>query len=172
LRELLGRAPRRLVWLGNPGNTGNQADWADAQGAAASFGAEISRVEASRADEVDKAFEVLPDDLDALLVQWDFLFSSLPARIAELAVRKRLPAVYGNRTHVLFGGLMSYGGDLRENYRQGARYVDRVLRGTPPADLPVVQASRFELALNVGAAKAIGLTIPHPLLARADEVVE
>ena len=111
-------------------------------------------------------------DLDALLVQFDFLFAVQRHWIAELAVRKRFPAVYENRMQAVGGGLMSYGGDLRENYRQGAAYVDRILRGARPADLPVIQASRFELVLNSGAARAIGLTIPSFLLARADEVIE
>jgi putative ABC transport system substrate-binding protein len=113
-------------------------------------------------------------EADGLLVQWDFLFSLSPVRkrLAELAVLKHLPAIYENRVQVLAGGLMSYGGDLRENYRLGAAYVDRVLKGARPGDLPVIQASRFELVLNTGAAKAVGLTIPPTLLARADEVIE
>ena len=93
-------------------------------------------------------------------------------QIAELAAQTRIPAIYENRAQVLAGGLMSYGGDLRENYREGAVYVDRILKGARPADLPVIQASRFELVLNKGAAKAIGLTIPDSLIARADEVIE
>ncbi len=109
---------------------------------------------------------------DGLLVQWDFLFAVTRKRIADLAAQIRVPAIYENRTQVLAGGLMSYGGDLRENYRQGAIYVDRILRGARPADLPVIQASRFELVLNKNAAKAIGLAIPDSLIARADEVIE
>lgn len=100
------------------------------------------------------------------------MFAVQRNRIAELAAQARVPAIYENRSQVLAGGLMSYGGDLRENFRQGAAYVDRILKGTHPTDLPVVQASRFELILNRGAAKALGLTIPDNLLARADEVIE
>ena len=110
--------------------------------------------------------------MDGLLVQWDFLFSVLSNQIAQLAAQERVPAIYENRAQVLAGGLMSYGGDLRGNYRQGAVYIDRILKGASPADLPVIQASRFELVLNQGAAKALGLAIPSSLLARADEVIE
>jgi len=110
--------------------------------------------------------------VDALLVQYDFLFFVIRSRIAALAIEKQIPAVYENRSLVLAGGLMSYGTDLRENFRQAAGYVDRVLKGARIADLPVVQASRFELLLNTGGAKAIGLTIPPSLLVRADEVIE
>jgi len=109
---------------------------------------------------------------DALLVQFDFLLAVEKRRVAAHAARPRLPAIYENRSPAVAGGLMSYGGDLRENYRHGARYVHRILNGTKPDDLPVVQASRFELVLNVRTAKALGLTIPDPLLARADEVIE
>jgi putative tryptophan/tyrosine transport system substrate-binding protein len=171
LTELLGRPPRRLAWLGNPGNAGSAANWGDAKDAATRAGAELVRIDVSRADELDKAFMAVKD-LDALLVQWDFLFAVLRNRIAELAAQTRVPAIYENRTQVLAGGLMSYGGDLRENYRQGAVYVDRILKGARPADLPVIQASRFELVLNKGAAKALGLAIPDSLIARADEVIE
>ena len=112
------------------------------------------------------------EHVDALLVPIDFLFVVSRSRIAALAAEKRIPTVYENRIHVLAGGLMSYGADLRENFRQGAGYVDRILKGARIADLPVVQASRFELLLNTAAAKAIGLTIPPSLLIRADEVIE
>jgi putative ABC transport system substrate-binding protein len=171
LTELLGRLPRRLAWLGNPGNAGSEANWTDAKDATTQAGVDLARIDVSRADELDKAFMVVKDT-DALLVQFDFLFVVLRNRIAELAAQTRVPAIYENRTQVLAGGLMSYGGDLRENYRQGAVYVDRILKGARPAELPVIQASRFELVLNKGAAKALGLTIPDTLLARADEVIE
>jgi ABC transporter substrate binding protein len=91
---------------------------------------------------------------------------------SALAVRHRLPAIYENRTQIVAGGLMSYGGDLRENDRQGAGYVHRILTGTRPGERPVVQASRFELVLNLKTARALGLAIPPGLLARADEVIE
>jgi putative ABC transport system substrate-binding protein len=171
LTELLGRLPHRLAWLGNPRNAGSEANWTDAKDATAQAGVDLARIDVSRADELDKAFMAVKDS-DALLVQWDFLFAVLRNRIAELAAQTRVPAIYENRTQVLAGGLMSYGGDLRENYRQGAVYVDRILKGARPADLPVIQASRFELVLNKGAAKALGLAIPDSLIARADEVIE
>jgi putative ABC transport system substrate-binding protein len=167
LTEMLGRQPRRLAWLGNPGNSGSALNWADAKDAAARVGVDLARVDVSRAEELEVAFKGVKG-LDGLLVQWDFLFSVL----AQLAAQERVPAIYENRAQVLAGGLMSYGGDLRENFRQGAAYVDRILKGARPADLPVIQASRFELVLNKGAAKALGLTIPDSLLARADEVIE
>jgi putative ABC transport system substrate-binding protein len=171
LTEMLGRQPRHLAWLGNPGNSGSALNWADAKDAAARVGVDLARVDVSRAEELEVAFKGVKG-LDGLLVQWDFLFSVLSNQIAQLAAQERVPAIYENRAQVLAGGLMSYGGDLRENFRQGAAYVDRILKGARPADLPVIQASRFELVLNKGAAKALGLTIPDSLLARADEVIE
>ncbi len=171
LTELLGRVPRHLAWVGNPGNAGSEANWADAKDASAQAGANLIRLDVSRANELEKAFMTAKTS-DGLLVQWDFLFAVTRKRIADLAAQIRVPAIYENRTQVLAGGLMSYGGDLRENYRQGAIYVDRILRGARPADLPVIQASRFELVLNKNAAKAIGLANPDSLSARADEVVE
>jgi putative tryptophan/tyrosine transport system substrate-binding protein len=171
LTEMLGRQPRHLAWLGNPGNTGSELNWADAKDAAARAGADLVRIDVSRAEELEVAFKGVKG-LDGLLVQWDFLFSFLSSQIAQLAAQERVPAIYENRAQVLAGGLMSYGGDLRENFRQGAAYVDRILKGARPADLPIIQASRFELVLNKGAAKALGLTIPDSLLAHSDEVIE
>ena len=94
------------------------------------------------------------------------------ARIAELASRAQLPVVYGLREHVEDGGLISYGIDLRENWRRTAAYVDKILKGAKPADLPIERPTKFELVVNLKAAKEIGLTITESFLARADEVIE
>ena len=171
LTEMLGRQPRHLAWLGNPANSGTASNWADAKDAAARTGADIAKIEVSRAEELEGAFKGLKG-VDGLLVQWDFLISIMSNQIAQFAAQERVPAIYENRVQVLAGGLMSYGADLRENFRQGATYIDRILKGARPGDLPVVQASRFELVLNKGTAKALGLTIPDSLIARADELIE
>ena len=171
LTEVLGRPPRRLAWIGNPGNTGSAGNWADARDAARRVGSEIVRIDVNGGGDLERAFDATKGR-DALLVQFDFLFAVERRRISALVSRQRLPAIYENRMQALGGGLMSYGGDLRENYRQGATYVHRVLNGAPVGQLPVVQASRFELVINVPAARAIGLTVPERLLARADELIE
>ena len=171
LKEVLGRPPRRLAFLGNPGNTSFSAHWSNASAEAARIRADIRRVEIGVPAQLDAAFRDL-GDREALLVQWDFLFVSLSERIAELAAQRRLPAIYEQRQPVLAGGLMSYGAELSDNYRQGATYIDRILKGAHPQDLPVVQGNRLELVLNTAAAKAIGITFPTSLIARADEVIE
>jgi len=171
LTEMLGHEVRHLAWLGNPGHSGSQLNWADANDAAARLAIDLAKIDVGRAEDLDGAFKGVKG-LDGLLVQWDFLFAILSSQIANLAAKHSLPAIYENRAQVLAGGLMSYGGDLRENFRQGASYVDRILKGARPADLPVIQASRFELVLNKGVAKTLGLTIPDSLIARADEVIE
>jgi putative ABC transport system substrate-binding protein len=108
----------------------------------------------------------------ALLVQPGALMDQNAAKIAELAVRHRLPAIYGWRWYVDAGGLMSYGADLIDMWRRAAVFVDKILKGAKPADLPVEQPTKFDLVLNVKAAKAIGLTIPPSLLSRASDVLQ
>ena len=171
LAELLGRPLRRLAYIVNPGNVNAARLWRDGADAAAKVGAEIQRVDVNTAADIEDVFTRLKDT-DAVLVQYDFLLVGLRSKIAELATRHRLPVMYENKAHVTVGGLVSYGGDLRANYQQGAVYVDRILRGAHPKELPVVQGSRLELVLNSSAAKAIGIVIPSTLLARADEVIE
>jgi len=171
LAELLGRLPHRLAWIGNPTNAGSTLGWNDAKAAAAKLAADLTRVEVSKPNELESAFSSLKD-CDALLVQWDFLLYSLRKRLVELVAERRLPAVYEYRGYVIEGGLLSYGADVRYNFRRAAAYVDRILKGARPADLPVDQSSRFELVINIKTAKSLGITIPPTLLARADEVIE
>jgi putative ABC transport system substrate-binding protein len=132
----------------------------------------LKRLNISSASDLRPAFETLTDT-EALLVQWDFLFAAQREQIAALAAQRSLPAIYESRDQIIAGGLISYGADLRENYRQGALYVHRILnKMAAVGELPVVQASRFEVVLNLKTAKALGLTLPESLIARADEVIE
>jgi putative ABC transport system substrate-binding protein len=101
----------------------------------------------------------------------DSVFGLHRARLQGLAAKSRLPAMYGLREHTEAGGLMSYAVDLRDSFRRSATYVDKILKGAKPADLPVEQPTKFELAINLKTAKALGLTIPPAVLARADEVI-
>ena len=109
---------------------------------------------------------------DALVVGADALTQSNAKLISELATKYRLPAIYSYREFVIAGGLMSYGAPTRDNYRRAATFVDKIFKGTKPADLPVEQPTKFELVINLRAAKAISLTIPTGLLQRAHEVIE
>lgn len=171
LTAFMGAPPRRLAWIGNPLNFASELSWEDARKSAAEIGAEISRHPVDSANAIEGTFASIKDR-DALLVQYDYLLSTERRRVASLVAKLGIPAVYENRIQVLAGGLMSYGGDLRENYRQAAGYVDRLLKGATPANFPVVQASRFEFVLNVAVARALGREMPPFLLARADELVE
>ena len=112
------------------------------------------------------------DGVDGLMVISSPLMISRRAHLAELALQHRLPSVFGTKDNVLAGGMMSYAPDAHDLNRRAAGYVDRILKGAKPADLPVEQASRYELVINLKTARALGLTIPSTLLARADEVIE
>ena len=108
----------------------------------------------------------------ALLVLSDSIFNSHRTRLADLAARSRLPAAYGVRESVEAGGLMSYGPSFLDSFRRAATYVDKILKGAKPAELPVEQPTKFELVINMKTAKALGLTIPQSVLLRADEVIQ
>jgi putative ABC transport system substrate-binding protein len=112
------------------------------------------------------------DHADALFVPADPVFGQTILQIAELATKQRLPAIYQGRGYVKAGGLLSYGPDFGELARQTARFVDKILKGTKPADLPVEQPTKFDLIVNLKAARGLGLAIPPSILARADEVIE
>ena len=141
--------------------------------AAASLGLAVQLMEARAPERLDAAFVAMTNArADALFILADPLFFAHRTRLAQLAARNRLPTVYGLREHVEAGGLMSYGPSLLHLYRQAAIYVDKILRGAQPANLPVEQPTKFELVINLTTAKALGLMIPPSLLARADQVIE
>jgi putative tryptophan/tyrosine transport system substrate-binding protein len=123
--------------------------------------------------EFDNAFAAMTAaHLDAIFVPPDSMFYQHRARLALLAAKTRLPTMWGLRDHVEAGGLMAYATDLNDLARRAASYVDKILKGTKPADLPVEQPTKFELVINLKTAKALGLTIPQSLLLRADEIIQ
>jgi putative ABC transport system substrate-binding protein len=172
LRELTPRLSRvgMLINLGNPLHVPQLRETTIATEAA---GITLVPAEISSPDRLDSGFEVLRrEQVEALMVPPDTTFFTLRRTIGELATIARLPAIYGYREHVYAGGLMSYGPDPREMFRRAATYVDKILRGAQPADLPVEQPTKIELTINLRVAKALGLELPPTLLARADEVIE
>ena len=141
--------------------------------AAKALGLQLHVVAVRRADDLETAFATMTrEGADALLVLGDsLLLSGLRRQIAELAATHRLPTMYGWKYHVDAGGLMAYGPSQPDLYRRAATYVDKILKGTKPADLPVEQPTKFELVINLKTAKVLGLTIPPTLLFQADEVI-
>jgi putative ABC transport system substrate-binding protein len=164
----------RVAVLVNPTNITNAEGVArDAEAAARSMGLQIQVLNAGTSGEIDAAFALLARERpDALFVSGDALFNSRRLQLALLAARHALPASYASRDYPEAGGLMSYGTDVTDAYRQVGVYAGRLLKGANPAELPVVQSSKFELVINAQTAKLLGLTVPPQLFARADEVIE
>ena len=173
LRELVPAAARVAVLL-NPSETAIAAANArDVETAARAMGLELRILNASTRDEIDAAFAILATDRpDALFISSGPFFSDRRVQLAHLATRHALPAIHASRLYPEVGGLVSYGASIASAYRQAANYVGRILKGSKPADLPVVQSSKFDLVINLHAAKLLGLTVSATLLARADEVIE
>jgi ABC-type uncharacterized transport system substrate-binding protein len=172
LRELVPRATR-FGFLVNPDNVNAQAMTNEVTAAASAIGVQIEVVRASDRPGLESAFATLiRNKADALLVGADPFFFSQRAEFATLAKRHALPAIYNARDYPEVGGMMSYGTSLTEVFRQVAVYAVRILKGDKPADLPVVQSTKFDFVINLVTAKALGLEIPPMLLARADEVIE
>ena len=144
----------------------------EVQATALALGFEIARLEIRRAEDIAPAFESLKGRAGALYICADPLVITNRVRINTLALGARLPTVFGLREYVEAGGLMSYGPNTPDLFRRAADFVDKILRGTQPADIPVEQPTRFELIVNLITAKALGLTIPETFLVRADEVIE
>ena len=153
-------------------NSGGVLEMQEAEAAARKLGIEPKLVPIRRGEDISAAMETLKGQADALDVAGDALFNANRVRVNTLALAARLPSVHGHREIVEAGGLMSYGPDYLDLFRRTADFVDKVLRGTRPEDIPVEQPTKFEFAVNLTTAKALGLTIPATLLARADEVIE
>jgi putative ABC transport system substrate-binding protein len=145
----------------------------DVRDATASLGQKLLVLEASTADEIDAQFASLDRvPADAMLVTTSPFFATRAGQIVALGARHRIPAIYARREYAVAGGLMSYGFNVSETYRELGRYAGRILNGEKPADLPIIQPTKYELVLNLKAAKALGLTIPPGVFAIADEVIE
>ena len=164
---------RRVAVLSNPASPARPLTISNIEGAARSLGLQLLLVNASGPGEFDSAFTAMAKErVGALLVVTDPAFSAHRGRLTDLAVKMRLPSIFTQREDVEAGGLMSYGPRLSDLWRRAAIHVDKILRGAKPGDLPVEQPTKFELAINLKTAKALGLTIPPSLLARADQVIE
>ena len=173
LRELLPIAGR-VAALINPTNPSN-ADIAarDLEVAAHAMGLRLHVRKASNSREIDEAFATFAGERpDALFIAGDTLFNSRRVQLVHLASHYRLPSVYASRAYPEIGGLMSYGTNVSEAYRQAGLYTGRTLKGAKPAELPVLQPTKFELVINLQTARMLGLEVPPTLLARADEVIE
>jgi putative ABC transport system substrate-binding protein len=172
LREIVPRASRIAV-LWNPDTAGSAAFVQDTSSAAQTLGILLQSVEVRAPEDLQAAFAAAIKQRVAGVVVLGSAFTyNHRAQIALLAAQHRIPAIYGNRDSVAAGGLTSYGSSLLEQWRRAAVYVDKILKGAKPADLPVEQPTKFELVINLKTAKALGLTIPQSLLLRADEVIQ
>jgi putative tryptophan/tyrosine transport system substrate-binding protein len=162
-----------IAMLVNPSNAHAESQVREVQRAAHAMDQQIAIINASTEGELETAFaSVVKERAGALLVGSDTFFTSKPALFVLFTARHAVPAIYPWRSHVDAGGLMSYGASLTDAYRQAGVYAGQILKGAKPADLPIMEPTKFELVINLQCAKAIGLTLPPTLLARADEVIE
>jgi ABC-type uncharacterized transport system substrate-binding protein len=172
LHELIPTATR-IAMLVNSDNPNAESDEREGETAARSLGFSLLILKIATGGDLDAAFAPLADErADALLINTDSFLSSRRQQLVALAARREVPALYSWREFVEAGGLMCYGARIVDSHRQAALYVGRILKGEKPADLPVMQPTRFELVINLKTAKALRLTVPQSLLALADEVIE
>jgi putative ABC transport system substrate-binding protein len=170
-RELVPQL-HRLAIMFNVGNAQPVLEMGETQAAARMLGLEVAPLVIQRAEDIAPAFQGLKTRADALYVAVDQLMVANRSSILASALDARMPTIFSTRDFVKAGALMSYGPSYTERFGRAADYVDKILRGANPADLPVEQPTKFELVINVTTAKALGLDVPPPLLARADEVIE
>jgi len=171
LREVVPQL-RRLAILFNVGNAQPVLEMGETQAAARMLGLDVAPLVIQRAEDIAPAFEGVKAKADALYVAIDQLMVANLTRILDLALGTRLPTVFSTRDFVRAGGFMSYGPNYSDLFWRSADYVDKILRGTKPGDIPVEQPTKFELVINLKTAKALGMTIPESFLLRADEVIE
>ena len=172
LKEAVPRASRVAV-LANPAHPGEQRELSETEQTARAVGATVQYHQVRTTADFHAAFDaIVRDNANALLVFPDAVTMAHRRQMAEFAVKHRLPSVFGWREYVEAGGLMAYGPNRLETAKRLAVHVDKILKGAKPADLPVEQPTRFELVINLKAAKALGLTIPQTLVLRADHVIE
>ena len=165
-------ALRRLAFLANADNVAEMLEMRDAQAAASNLGLEVFAPEVRRAQDIAPAFAALKGRADALYVPFGSLAVTNQTEINTLALRALMPTTHGARELVKTGGLMSYAADNVDLYRRAAVVVAKILRGTKAGDIPVEQPIKFQLVINLKTAKALGIEVPPPLLALADEVIE
>jgi putative ABC transport system substrate-binding protein len=169
LKEVVPKLSRVAMFWERHSSDGSLAA---TEGAARLLGVQLIPVEVRSLGELENAFRsVAKDRTSAVIIGWSGFFITHQARVIELAAKYRLPAIYPEQEYVPAGGLMAYATNIADLYRRAAGYVDRILKGAKPAELPVEQPTKFELVLNLKTAKALGLTIPESLLIRADEVI-
>ena len=173
LHDLLARRPGRVSVLWNPAYTGMAARFRETKAAAPNVGMDVRSVEIRDVREMEAAFEAITRDPPAgIVLLVDPLTLSMRARIVEFAREKRIPAIYEQREFTDAGGLMSYGPNADAQFRRAAYYVDRILKGARPGDLPIEQPVKIELIVNKGTARSLGITIPQSILATADQVID
>jgi ABC-type uncharacterized transport system substrate-binding protein len=172
LREVVPGIARIAVFM-NMGNPVQPATWKEIETAAQSIGIRPQLLDMRKVEDIVPAFDsARMQRADALVVEIDALMQASSQLIAEVAAKHRLPAIYASREFIEAGGLLAYGVSYPDLYRRAATYVDKILKGAKPADLPVEQPTKFELIVNLKTAKALGIEVPPMLLARADEVIE
>jgi putative ABC transport system substrate-binding protein len=171
LREVVPNF-RRLAILSNVGFPATVLETSEVAAAARTLGLEVVTLEIRRAEDIAPAFAALKGRAEALYIPSDPLINSHQVRINTLVMGARVPAVHGNREYVVAGALMSYGANFPDMFQRAANYVDKILQGAKPADLPIEQPTKFDLVINLTTAQALGLTVPPTLLARANEVIE
>jgi putative tryptophan/tyrosine transport system substrate-binding protein len=173
LRELVPRAARVALFVNPAAVTTSESTARDAEPAARAMGLKIQFLRASTIAEIDTAFAAFARERpDALFVPASAFFSSRRVQLVQLVTHHRVPAIYAGRGFSEIGGLMSYGSNIVDAFRQVGAYTGRILKGAKPADLPVVQSTKLELVINASTARMLGLTVPPTLLATADEVIE